>query len=257
MHKFVFLEIKKILLSCTLTAVFFVAVLCILAWVSKGSYVFFRNIELWEESNEVFSFIYAALASVPVCWILYYERKDHYIIYTLPRISKKKYLFTKWLIAAAAGALIIFLISFGWLLISLYVFDSVAAIPDMNDRAETGHFAGYWFVNHPLRYGLLLSIWRAFLGFLAATLGYVLSLYEKNIFIVLSGPFVFTLIDSFILASLAIPQYNLFTAFEPSSLVPGSTSPVTFLAGMLSFVFAAAALYVFYHVFRKEDVYQI
>ena len=257
MHKFVTLEIKKILLPCTLVAILVVAVNCIIAFASKDSYVFYRNIELWEQFNQVFVFIYAALASMPICWVVYYERKNNYIVYTLPRISKKKYILTKWLITAVAGALVIFIISFVGLLISLYVFDPITTISDMNDRAETAHFAGYYFVNHPLQYGLLLSIWRAFLGFLIATMGYVLSLYEKNIFIVLSGPFVFTLIDSFILANVHIPQYNLTTSFEPSSLVVGSTSPLTFLVGVLILVLAITAIYVFYHVFRKEDIYQI
>lgn len=257
MRKFVALEIKKIWLPCALVTILMVAVNCIIAVVSKDSYVFFRNIELWEESNTLFRFISAALASVPVCWVVYYERKNNYIVYTLPRISKKKYILTKWLITAIAGALIIFIISFVWLLISLYVFDPITTIPDMNDRAETAHFAGYYFVNHPLQYGLLLSIWRAFLGFLTATMGYVLSLYEKNIFIVLSGPFVFRLIDVFILGNLRIPQYSLSVSFEPSTLTLGSTSPLTFLVGVLILVLAIAAIYVYYHVFRKEDIYQI
>lgn len=81
MHKFVSLEIKKILLPCTLIAILLVAANCIIAFASKDSYVFYRNIELWEQSNEVFSFIYAALASVPICWVVYYERKNNYIVY--------------------------------------------------------------------------------------------------------------------------------------------------------------------------------
>jgi len=66
-----------------LVAVLFVVVNCVIAFASKGSYVFYRNIELWEQSNEVFSFIFAALASIPICWVLYYERKNNYIVYTL------------------------------------------------------------------------------------------------------------------------------------------------------------------------------
>ena len=257
MRKFVILEIKKILLPFLLASSLSIVVNCIIAFLSRDSYVFYRNIEIWEQSNEVFDFIFAALASLPICWVVYFERKNNYIIYTLPRISKKKYILTKWFITALFGALIIFLISVVGLLISLYLFEPVTTVSFFNDNAELQHFAGYYFVHHPLLYGLILSAWRAFIGFLISTMGYVLALYEKNIFVVLTGPFIFTLLDSFILANIGIPEYNLFTSFEPASLVKESTTPSTFFVGILILIVSIIGLYLFYHVIRKEDIYQI
>ena len=51
------------------------------------------------------------------------------------------------------------------------------------------HILGNLFVNQPLMYSFLISIWRSLIAIIIATMGFVLSFYIDNIFIILTGPF--------------------------------------------------------------------
>lgn len=257
MGKFVTFEIKKVILPFLFVTIVFTTINIIIAILIKDNYVFYHKVELWEESNQVFNFIFAALVSMPLCWIVYFERKDNYIVYTLPRISRKKYIITKWIITALTGGMIAFLISAIGLFVCLYLIEPITVISNENDYTELNHFLGYYFVHKPLQYGLLLSVWRAFIGGVLSTMGYLLSLYENNIFIILTGPFIFTLLESFVLANLGTPEYNFFTLIEPASLVKGSTTPFTFFIGIMIVFIAIGGLLLYYKSIKKENIYHI
>lgn len=53
-----------------------------------------------EIGSEYLGLLFSLPVTMPVCWQLYYERRDRFIIYTLPRVSKLDYLAVKWLACA-------------------------------------------------------------------------------------------------------------------------------------------------------------
>lgn len=218
----------------------------------QSGYLYSYNIEVWEESGELFTMLFPLFAVVPTCWLMYYERKNGFLNYTVTRVSKKKYVMTKWLVSSLGGSLIVFIVSITGLILCLYVIPDVT--PQGTDHA-LNKFAGDYFVHHPLLYGLILSLWRMVIAFFIATLGFVLSLYINNIFIVLTGPFVYSIVENFILAILGVPYFRLVTSFDPSSLQASAITVQRLLVGPLLLVLFISGLFWYFHFFKKETIF--
>ncbi len=56
------------------------------------------------------------------------------------------------------------------------------------------------------------------MGILTMTLGFVLALYGSNVFVILTGPFIYVILENFFWAVLGLPGLRFVTAFEPASL---------------------------------------
>ena len=101
---------------------------------------------------------------------------------------------------------------------ALYVVIPANVLPPHD---KYSHFLLTLYVQFPLIYGLLLSAWKALLGVLTMTFGFVLALFSRNIFVILTAPFVYVILENFILASLSsasldLATYRFVTAFEPT-----------------------------------------
>ena len=75
------------------------------------NYTLHYDLEAWEVGTELFSLLYPLFVVVPLCWNLYYERKNNFLLYVMPRVKIKKYLTAKW-IAYALGTLCIIVIPY-------------------------------------------------------------------------------------------------------------------------------------------------
>lgn len=221
--------------------------------VTSG-YMYNYNIEVWEESGELFRMLFPLFAVIPTCWLMYYERKNGYLSYTITRVSKRKYITTKWLVSSLGGAFIVFLVSFVGIIISLYFLPEI--IPStQNDSINK--FAGDYFINQPLVYGFLLSVWRSVIGFLVSSFGFVLSLYINNIFIVLTGPFVYSILENFILSVLGVPFFRLVTSFDPSTLDAGAVTTERLLVGPIILIIFVSGLLLYFKTIKKTSVYEV
>jgi hypothetical protein len=216
-------------------------------------YRYYHNIDIWENTGDLLWFTFPILSVLPTCWLLYFERKDGFLFYTTTRISKKKYLLVKWLITSFGSGSIVFLGSFFALIISLYFLKTI--VPPDTANYALKKFAGYYYVCHPLLYGFVLSLWRGFLGFLAGTLGFVLSLYVNNAFIVLTGPFAYSMMENYILATLHMPEYRLAASFDPSCMTP-LPGRYYFVGALLLMVFILFTIIYFMRI-KKVDIYAI
>lgn len=234
----------------------FIAFICsglmIIPVLSGYSYNY--NIEIWEQSGELFVFFFPLFAVIPTCWLMYYERKNGFLACTITRVSKEKYILVKWLVSSFGGAFIVFLVSFVGLLICLYFIPKVE--PWGTDYA-IDKFAGYYFVNKPFLYGFFLICWRTILGFLVASLGFLISLYVKNIFIVLTGSFVYSILENFILAILGVPYYRLVTSFDPSILSPEAISVQRMLVGPVILIGFIGVLLCYFRFIKKVSIYDV
>ena len=49
------------------------------------------------------------------------------------------------------------------------------------------------------------------------TFGFILALYCKNIFVILTGPFMYSILENFVLAILCLERLRLVVAFDPTT----------------------------------------
>ncbi|MFJ7941965.1 hypothetical protein ACIQYG_26450 [Peribacillus sp. NPDC096622] len=263
MRNLIILEWRKLKLPILLTIIVGTLLSIILCNTIYKSYALEHQLEIWEVGFEIFNFIFPLLAVLPTCWLMYFERKNGFLKYILPRASKKQYLLSKWIVISGSAFLIMFIISFVGVVTALYGVQPIDVTytwisPQTGEAAPRllqTHFAGELFTESPLIYGLLLSVWKGFICVIVATMGYVFSLYSKNLFVILTGPFVYTILENFFLSILHLENLRLFTAFEPTSVEVEAVGLPSFLFGpMLAIVIMI--LYAIYMNFKvKESIY--
>lgn len=174
-------EWKKVFLPVLLTTVLLAIAMGVLSCTIYQNYVLHYDLEAWEVGTELFSLLYPLFVVVPLCWNLYYERKNNFLLYIMPRVKIKKYLTAKW-IAYALGTLCIIVIP--------YILSAVFALyvkPPVVPFVENpfSHIFENAFIKTPLLYAVALSLWRGIVSLFVMTFGFVLALYCKNIFVML------------------------------------------------------------------------
>ncbi|MFJ7826633.1 hypothetical protein [Psychrobacillus sp. NPDC096623] len=240
MLHFMKMEISKLKyphLITLLTALLFSGGIVI---IRQYGYFYNYNIEVWEQSGELIALFFPFFAVVPACWLIFCDRKKGNGSSNNAGESKRKYMIAKWLVSSISGAIITFVLSFIGLIIALYFIPDV--IPHGSDYAIE-NYAGYYFVNHPFLYGLVLSCWRAFIGFVVATFGFVLWIYLKNIFVVFTGPFCYMMLENIILAYSDVPYFRLITSFVPSILSSNAITTGRLLVGPLLLILLISGLF--------------
>ncbi|WP_419023079.1 hypothetical protein [Emergencia sp.] len=219
-------ESKKIFRPVLFTTAILAVAMCVLTCTLYKSYTLQYDLEAWEVGTELFSLLYPLIAVVPLCWNLYYERKNNFLLYVQPRVPIKKYLAVKWGIYALGAFCMIAIPYTLSAVFALYVKAPVVPFTNPFD-----HVFQKAFTQMPLLYGVILSCWKGVLGILMMTFGYVLAMYGRNIFVILTGPFVYSILENYILSILRLEQYRLVVAFDPTSISDDAISVMSFLAG--------------------------
>lgn len=245
------LELRKISKPVITTTAILSVLTCILTCVLPRDYTVYFPIDAWEIGTAYLALLFPLFVTVPICWQLYYERRNRFLVYTLPRLSKQKYLFSKWITCALSGFCILFIPYVLSLLCSLYV-----AAPQNLLAPYEGydHFLRTLYVSCPLAYGLLLSVWKALLGVLTMTFGLILALFSRNIFVVLTSPFIYVILDNFVWSNLGITNAFVF-AFEPSALTPKYITPATFLFPPVQMFLLIMLTLLFFVKAKRRSVY--
>lgn len=187
------------------------------ALIFRTGYVFYSYINLWNQVSDVMAVVFPAAATMPVCWLLYFERKDGYLPYAFVRTGRRPYLFSKLLADVAAGGAVVFMMSLASLAFSAWVFrGSGLADAEMAQEAQSMvdvYLFGGQMVSRPFLFGLALSGWRFLLGCLYALFGFVLSMYLKNLFLIMTVPFIYGVAENFVLSVIGLPQIRMVTSF--------------------------------------------
>ena len=127
-------------------------------------------------------------------------------------------------------------------------------------KPTPGHFDHIWYTLYtqlPLLYALLLAVWKGMLGVLTMTFGFALALYGKNIFVVLTAPFIYVILENFILSILSFPMYRFVTAFEPTSIVDQYINFGSFLVGPILMCLVIGLVILYFQKIKKCSVYTI
>ena len=161
----------------------------------------------------------------------------------------------KWAACALSGFCILFIPYVMSLLCALYVVTPANVLPQHD---KYSHFLLTLYVQFPLIYGLLLSAWKALLGVLTMTFGFVLALFSRNIFVVLTAPFVYVILENFILASLSsasldLATYRFVTAFEPTCRVYINLG--SFIVGPVLMCLVIGAIILYYTKVKRQVIY--
>mgnify|MGYP000367508153 CR=1 FL=1 len=147
---------KKVFLPVLLTTVLLAIAMSVLSCTIYQNYTLHYDLEAWEVGTELFSLLYPLFVVVPLCWNLYYERKNNFLLYVMPRVKIKKYLTAKW-IAYALGTLCIIVIPYILSAVfALYVKTPVVPFVENPFR----HVFENAFIKTPLLYAVALSLWR-------------------------------------------------------------------------------------------------
>lgn len=258
------LEWKKIRIPVFIATILATAFVAFMTYTGYKGHAIESSLEAFEIGTEFITILFPLLVVIPTCWTMYYERKNRFILYTLPRARKKNYLLSKWIVVAISAGVIMFISMFVGVIVALYVNPEVIpqgltvdAVTNKPIPIENLHPWGDTFVNNPLLYGFLLSLWRAFLGVIFATMGFVLSLYVDNIYVILTGPFIYLTLENFILSVLKIPQYRVVTSFDPSSLSENLITLFSMLVGPILAILVILLIFIFYSKIRKTSIYKI
>ncbi|MCI9141157.1 MAG: hypothetical protein HFH87_00875 [Lachnospiraceae bacterium] len=254
MFRLIKTEWKKVFLPVLLVTVIMAVVASVLSCTLYQNYALHYDLEAWEIGTEFFGLLYPLFAVIPLCWSLFYEKKNNFLLYVVPRISIRKYMAVKWLVYAWGSFTII---AFPYILsaiIALYVKAPVVPFDPGMPESPFAHVFLDTFIQRPMLYAVVLSCWKGLIGILVMTMGFVLALYCKNIFIVLTAPFMYSVLESFILAILSIPEYRLVTAFEPTCVSSEAVSVLSFVVGPVLLMAATALLACFYARLKKMRI---
>lgn len=207
MYKLMKLEFSKLHKTLLMFSICFASLGVCLTLIFTHGYSYQYNIEIWCEAYTLILFLFPVFCTVPVTWLLFYEKKNNYIFYSIVRSSSKRYLLSKLIAHCIYGFIITFFISMEILLISLYLVGPVKVLVN-----PLNVFQMDAFINHPLLYGLVLSLWRGLLSVLFVILGFVFSLLFNNLFIIMVLPFAYYLLENVILSMLGLPYFRIITS---------------------------------------------
>jgi hypothetical protein len=249
MLKLIPIELRKLKFGILFMFLFSIAygIVSVQLSISGGGYGY--NIEIWDQAMELLPIILGIISVVPVCWLVYYERSDRYMVNVMNRTPFRQYLMVKWLIVSVIGGLTIFLASFIGLVYALYGLPTV--VPSEYYQPYPV-FMEEMFRGSPFLYGLLLSLWRGFIAFLVTTLGFIFSLFLNNIFLVLTIPFIYVEAENFILSILNFPEFRLVTSFNPTVLTADTISFGSMLGGPVLLVCMNIVVFMLF-VYRKQE----
>lgn len=251
-------EWKKVSIPVSLTIVMMSVIASILCCTIYKNYALQYDLEAWERGTNILNFIFPLVVVLPLCWNVYYERKNNFMLYVLPRIKQNKYLTSKWIVFAISAFLILFIPYFISAIVSLYIKEPIISYASPDPDVDVfQHVFIKTFISSPLIYATVLSIYRGLLGVLVMSFGYVLALYVDNIFAILTGPFIYVTLENFILSILGMPKYRLVTAFDPTVLSVGCITKGTFFVGPVLVTLVILLIWFYYKVIKKASICKV
>lgn len=224
-------------------------------WITAGDTVIYYPLQLWKNSSEIFNLIYPLFSALPFCWILYYEKKNGYLNFVSARIPLKSYLSTHYFGGALLSFFCMIFISISGLILSLYIIEPQFVEEFHNEFA--GSLLEEMKLSNPLVYGLLLSLWRGFISILMYSFGFFLSLISKHLFIILTGSFIYSILENFATALMGCPVLSICTAFEPSRMnfknasIPSEVA--VFVGPAILIIICLCGLLPYYIVQEKKE----
>ena len=103
-------------------------IMCVLSCAVYRNYTLHYELEAWGSGDAGVQFTFPLVVTLPLCWNLYYERKNNFLLYVRPRVRPGKYLAAKWLVQAGCAFLLLFIPYVLAAVFSLYVKEPIDPI---------------------------------------------------------------------------------------------------------------------------------
>lgn len=246
-------EWRKVRFSVLFVTLLLCIIMSVLSCTLYQEYRICYDIEAWEIGTELIDFLFPLLVTLPLCWNLYYERRNDFLFYVRPRVKLRRYLRAKWQVQAAGAFLILFVPYMCSALFALYVKEPVKPWVPPAEGTTFEHVFSECFTGMPFLYAVILSLWKGILGILVFTMGFVLALHEKNVFVILTGPFIYVVLENFILAVLRLEKYRLIVSFAPTSIASDAYTWMSAVCGPVLLLFVIGVLWFYSFVLSRSD----
>lgn len=213
-----------------------------------------HTFEFWNISLDYISLLFPVFVVCPICWVMHDERRNNFIKYTFPRVSKKEYLFSKWLVCILSSFVIIFipmlLSGAASFLFSNYVVQPKSYEPNF----YTNLFMPDFMMNHTFLYIFFHCIWDGILAMIIGTMGFVFSLYLDNILVILTAPFIYSILENFIMCTFGMPKKRFVASFYINTMT--DTNTLNLLVGpILAILFIF--IFLMYFKISNKKIYDI
>jgi len=216
---------------------------CVNIYVVSSNTTYKYAIELWNYGREFFHILYPFVFSVPFCWVLFQEKNGAYWKNVFNRVSLNKYIQKRILLAIVMSAITMLIVSFGSLLFAYLI--GQGTVSDY-EPIMSAKFYGLYQINHPVSYAFVLSCWRSFLAVLYTVLGIGITMLSKNVFIAMTGAFVYSIVENFITAILQVPELSITTSFYPNRLSGTNITFPKLMVGPTVILVVIVAIYLYY-----------
>ena len=185
-------------------------------------------IEQWNYAQDVFTFFYPLVCTVPFCTELFQEQQSGFFQYIVNRQNPMRYIGIKYLYSGSLVAIMIFSASFLSAIVGLFFIEPT--------HPSSQSFLIYYLwgdilVSNPLRYAFYLSLWRIIPAILYFSFGFMLAIFQHKVLPVLLGPFIYSILENFLLSAIGMPAISIITSFYPSRLALGYVKPIQLLVG--------------------------
>lgn len=200
-------------------------------------------IELWNYGRVFLHLLYPLFFTIPFCWVLFHEENGAYWKNVFNRTKLNTYIQKRIFTAALLSATAMLIVSIGSLLFAYWIAQATASD---YEPIMTYSFYGSYQINHPVLYALILSCWRSILAVLFTVLGIGVTMISNNIFIAMTGAFVYSIVENFITAILQVPELSICTSFYPNRLTNTVITFPKLMVGPAIMVIAIILIYIYY-----------
>jgi len=205
-----------------------------------------------DTSTAIYAILTYIIVQIPFAASYVTERNNKYLNLILSKTNNKNYLLSRFISNFLVGGILLsttLVIVLG----ILSIFFPFCA--NFNLYVTNQSFKGYFepvFLHSPLAYCFMIIGFNFLFGGTYASLGLAISSIANNKYITIAGPFVFSIICTFILEFLNLQFLLPATCLVPS-YVPNATI-FTIMGQMVVLTFISLSLFIF-GFFKKGDIY--
>ncbi len=218
----------------------------VLIYIYNGNSMIYYPIDPYIYGSSPVDFFLPLLLTIPFSFYTYHIVKNGFIDYAGVRISKKKYI-TYYMLSSLISC---FVMVFVANLLAIVFSINIASISqEFSKPSYAGYLLGNLQMNSPLRFGIIWSLYKAFVATLICLFGQIISLYIGNLFLVLLAPFIYSVLENFITGILKIPQFSFMTALILNRLDENLMNPINIIIGILVY---SLVIYLTYRLLRSR-----
>lgn len=213
---------------------------------ANNNYYIYYPIEAYIFGSDFPDFVFPIIVSLPFAYYSYYLSKNNFLNYVAMRIKPSEYIKRHIMSSIFLIFIMIFVVNFIGIIFSI----NIASIgSDLHKPDYSEFILGSMQINNSIAFGFLWSLHKALIGSLIALLGQINSLYTNNLFLALTGAFLYTMLENFLTATFGLQRFSLTTAFILNRLDPRVVSYGNILVAILVF---AGLIFIMEKILRKS-----